>query len=186
MSDSILRSKEEYHSRLASKLNNPKTSAKTYWSILKTFYNGKKIPVIPPILINNQLITNFKDKARYFNEFFSEQCSPLSNTSEIPKTQSFITNDRLSDIQFQENDIIKIIRSLDINKAHGHNDISIHMIKICDMAIVKPLFLIFQKCLKDGVFPDIWKKSNVVPIHKKGDKQLIQNYRSVSIDSNMR
>ena len=30
-------------------------------------------------------------------------------------------------------------------------------------------------------FPNIWKKSNVVPIHKKGDKQLINNYRPVSL-----
>ena len=34
--------KEEYYYHLVSKLNNPSTSATTYWSILKTFYNGKK------------------------------------------------------------------------------------------------------------------------------------------------
>ena len=38
----ISKRKEEHHYHLASKLNNPGTSAKTYWSILKTFYNGKK------------------------------------------------------------------------------------------------------------------------------------------------
>ena len=32
---------------VASKLNNPSTSTKKYWSILKTFYNGKKVPLIP-------------------------------------------------------------------------------------------------------------------------------------------
>ena len=36
---------------------------KTYWSILKTFVNGIKIPVIPPLLENNKLITDFKLKA---------------------------------------------------------------------------------------------------------------------------
>ena len=46
--------KTEYHSKLAAKLVNPSTSAKTYWSILKTFTNGRKVPVIPikvPLLI---------------------------------------------------------------------------------------------------------------------------------------
>ena len=38
----IAKRKEDYHNIIASKLNNPKTSAKAYWSILKTFYNGKK------------------------------------------------------------------------------------------------------------------------------------------------
>ena len=31
------------------------------------------------------------------------------------------------------------------------------------------------------MFPDIWKRSNICPIHKKGDKQIINNYRPVSL-----
>ena len=45
----IISKMKEYHYHLASKLNNPITSAKTYWSILKTFYNGKKVPLILPL-----------------------------------------------------------------------------------------------------------------------------------------
>ena len=40
----ILERKEKYFHDLSMKLNYPKTSAKTYWSILKSFYNGSKIP----------------------------------------------------------------------------------------------------------------------------------------------
>ena len=39
------------------------TNAKTYWSLLKTFYNGKKVPIIPPLLINNEIISDFEAKA---------------------------------------------------------------------------------------------------------------------------
>ena len=59
----ISKRKEEYHYHLASKLNSPSTSAKTYWSILKTFYNGKKVPLIPPLKIGNTLVSCFKKKA---------------------------------------------------------------------------------------------------------------------------
>ena len=48
LSNLIRDTKTEYHSKLAAKLVNPSTSAKTYWSILKTFANGRKVPVIPP------------------------------------------------------------------------------------------------------------------------------------------
>ena len=48
--------KQEYYSNITLKLNNPKTSAKIYQPILKTSYNGKKIPVIPPFLITNKLV----------------------------------------------------------------------------------------------------------------------------------
>ena len=47
LSNLIRDTKTEYHSKLAAKLVNPSTSAKTYWSILKTFANGRKVPVIP-------------------------------------------------------------------------------------------------------------------------------------------
>ena len=71
------------------------------------------------------------------------------------------------------------MRVLNINKTHGHDEISIRMIKICDEALVKPLSLIYKNCIDTGVFPDIWKKSNIVPVYKRGDKQIIDNYITI-------
>ena len=45
----------------------------------------------------------------------------------------------------------------------------------------KPLESIFKTCLRNGRFPLEWEKTNVVPFHKKGDKQTIKNYRPVSL-----
>ena len=39
--------------------------------------------------------------------------------------------------------------------------------------------LIFRDCIDTGVYPDTWKKSDIVPVHKKGDKQIVNNYRPV-------
>ena len=52
----ILEKKEKYYHDLPMKLNNPKTSAKTYWSILKSFYNDTKIHLIFPLLVNNRIV----------------------------------------------------------------------------------------------------------------------------------
>ena len=60
VSQVIAKRKEDYHNIIASELSNPKTNAKAHWSFVKTFYNGEKIPVIPPLLINSELISNFK------------------------------------------------------------------------------------------------------------------------------
>ena len=105
----------------------------------------------------------------------------MSNDSALPSTTNSVSNVSLSSIQFKDQDILKITRFLNYNKAHGYDDISIRLLKICDSSIVKPLLIIFKNCLQTGTFPNNWKKSNAVPIHKKGDKQLLQNYRPVSL-----
>ena len=58
LSNLIHDTKTEYHSKLAAKLVNPSTSAKTYWLILKTFANGRKVSLIPSLLINNKFISD--------------------------------------------------------------------------------------------------------------------------------
>ena len=167
LSSIISQRREEYHFQFAKKSNDPQTNVKTYWSILKTIFNGRKIHVIPPLLIDGKLVSDFKEKANKFNGFFIRQCTPLNNGSECPSQLILYTTKRLSSVVFDDQGIIKIISALNINKAYGHSDISIRMIKICDSALVKPLSIIFNNSLKTGTFPYIWKKYNVIPVHKK-------------------
>ena len=84
-------------------------------------------------------------------------------------------------MHFPKEDIYKIIKNLDPNKAHGHDMISIRITKLCSISIGKPLEIIFQNFLRWGTFPSEWKKANVVPTFKKSDKQCIKNYRPVSL-----
>ena len=69
-------------------------------------------------------------------------------------------------LQFNNEDILKIIESLN-NKVHGNNDFSIKIMKLCGESTVKPLSIIFQNCIDNGIYSDIWKKSNIIPVHKK-------------------
>ena len=169
----VSKCKDKYRNYIVSRLNDPKTNAKTYWSVLKTFSNVKKVPIIPPLLINNNLISDFKFKANYFNDFFASQCTPLNNNSKIPETQSYVTNNNLSSVKFESKEISNVIRSLDVNKAHGHDNISIRMLRICDSAIAEPLTIIFNSCINQIMIPDIWKKSNVLFIKKVTNKLSI-------------
>ena len=178
---SITSTKDLYYNNLAKRLNNPLLQAKTYWSILKTFYNDKKVLIIPPLLIDDKFVTDIQTKAKIFNKFFADQCTPLKNGSVLPKSQIFLTQSRLCTLHFDEKEIIKIIRNLNVHKAHCHGDISIRMIKICDKSILKPLILLFENSTKSSYYPDIWKKSNIIPVHKKNDKQLVNNYRPISL-----
>ena len=64
------RREEEYYFLLAKKLNNSQANAKTFWFILKTIYNGKKIPVMPPLLIDGMLVSDFKEKNQQIQWIF--------------------------------------------------------------------------------------------------------------------
>ena len=75
--------------------------------------------------------------------------------------------DLLSTISFTKDDIAKIIKNLNPNKAHGFDVIIIRMIKIGGDSILKPTELVFKSCIDSGKFPIEWKKANVVPVHKK-------------------
>ena len=110
-------------------LIDPTTSSKTYWSILKTFCNGrKKTPIVYPLLINNKLESDFKKKAHHFNVFFGSKCTSLISNSVIPDLFDYMSTPRFASINFNNVSILKIIKSMNDNKAHGHDDISVRMI----------------------------------------------------------
>ena len=78
-----------------------------------------------------------------------------------------LTDDKLYSFNISSEVIFQLIKNLDPNKANGHDEISVKMLKLCAP-------LPFENCLASGEFPNVWVKSNNVPVHKKGDKQLIK------------
>ena len=154
LSSFIASLKNKYYSKVVKRLLDPSTSPKTYWSILNTFLNNKKIPVIPSIFHDNKYITDFKQKAKIFNSHFSKQCSRLINNSKIPS---------------------------ECPRKSNQSAFQIRMLKLRGESIYKPLNLIFKSCLETGQFPSDWKKANVVPVFQKGDKQLLKNYLPISL-----
>ena len=107
--------------------------------------------------------------------YFSSQFTPINTSSKLP-VFAYKTENRLDSI-----DYYLIIKKLIPNKAHGWDDIFFRMIKLCGKSIAFPLKLLFQSSLEKGIFPVDWKKSNIVPAHKKENRNLIKNYRPISL-----
>ena len=91
---------------------------------------AKKTPSIPSLSVNNKLISNFKEKANIFNDFFVQECQPIANNSILPTNQIFYTQNRLRDFDIDCGKISKLINSLNPHKAHGHDRLSIQMERI--------------------------------------------------------
>ena len=77
-------------------------------------------------------------------------------------------------------EILSLIRNLNPNKATP-DGVSGQMLLLCDNSVVLPLKIIFQNILVSSSCPDMWKLANVIPIFKKCLKQLIKNYRPISL-----
>ena len=115
-------------------------------------------------------MTNFSEKANLFNEFFTQQCNTIEYDSAVPNDLVFDTTEMILFFDISKDEITKIIRLLDPNKTHGHDGISIRMLKLCASSISKSLFLLFKHSLENECFPNEWKKSNIVLIHIKSNK----------------
>ena len=104
------------------------------------------------------------------------QCTPLQNSSILHNF--YLRTDET--LYISDDGIFAIIKNLNPNKSHGWDNISIRIIKLCGKSIVFPLKLIFEASLQVGEFPDYWK-NNGVPVHKKESKNLVKNYRQISL-----
>ena len=109
-------------------------------------------------------------KCSLFNNFFAKQCTVLEPGSRLPPqspiTGKVLKQSTLTDSQLSKR-IIDLISGFNVNKAHGHDGLSIRMLKLCSDSLSKPLTKILRNCLDSGYFPQSWKKGNVIPIHKK-------------------
>ena len=172
--------KLSYLTNLGNKVNDPNTSQKSYWKIINRVMNKSRAPKVPPLILNNEFIVNCGEKAKIFNNFFSDQCRLITNDSILP-TFNFLTDKRIDQISIRRDEIVSLVRNLNPNKASGSDGLSGQMLLLCDDSVGKPLKIIFENILLTSLYPDMWKVANVTPVFKKGDKQVHKNYRPISL-----
>ena len=176
----LAKEKENYLSKLGTDASDLRTARKKYWTCLKKLLNKNKASLIPPLLENGLFITDIIDKCKIFNSYFQSQCTILDTSSVLP---SFLkkTDKSIDKITFTQNQITTLIRKIQTKKSHGHDGISANLLKLADDAISFPLFVIYTNCVIKGIFPNKWKKANVKLIFKKKNKNLVTNYRPISL-----
>ena len=89
----------------------------------------------------------------------------------------------LRQVSCTENELELLIQTLNLNKANGLD--GNRMLKSFSKSISKPLAILLNRSFSEGIFPDIWKTSGLVPIPKKGDKFSPSNYRPIALLSNV-
>jgi hypothetical protein len=110
---------------------------------------------------------NDKSKATNYMTYMSDACeSPLPS---------------IKIIQTTSREIERIIWSLKSSQTHGYDEILNNILKACKNFISEPISYLCNRALLEGIFPDRLKYATIVPIYKKGDKNLESHYRPISI-----
>ena len=76
---------------------------------------------------------------------------------------------------------ISVIQKFAPKKSAGHDFISTNLLKEISTLIDEPLSLIINHSLRTGIFPSKLKIAKVIPLHKKNEKDLLDNYRPISL-----
>ncbi|NQZ52424.1 MAG: reverse transcriptase family protein [Moritella sp.] len=110
--------------------------------------------------------------------FVEEPLGPLPDFSVNANNDTCI-----SDINIQYSEVLKELKSLDISKSAGPDNIHAKLLKSLslDSRFVSAVTMLLCKCASSGSIPDIWKDANVIALFKKGSKSDPLNYRPVSL-----
>ena len=165
-------------------------NSRKMWKTINSLLHNKTADINSPpknIKINDKICDNQLTMAEHFNNFFCTIGKRLAEKMENNSSQSvtrYLTNRVSSSIFLEpvdERELISIINLLPLKKSVGHDNIPVIFIKLVDRIIAPFLVKVINASFDLGMFPNILKIAKVIPIYKSGDKQLINNYRPISL-----
>ena len=162
-------------------------NCRNMWKVFGSILNNKsKSNSINKIKINDTEVTDQKIIAEEFNKYFSTIGAELAKdfNSDYTDHKLFLQN-KVENSFFlhfaTESEIITEINKLNCKKSPGYDDISVKFLQVAKQLVSKPLMLIFNKAITTGQYPDSLKIAKVIPLYKKGENTLVNNYRPISL-----
>lgn len=158
-------SKNQYHQELENKINKINNS-KEWWKLVKEIKNQPQVQVnnIPPAA---------------FQQYFQELLNPQQITNDISYASNFVTIEEL-DKPITPNEILGMLSKTKANKAPGTDGIPYEFFKNATYSFLRELADVYSQMYDSGRVDNSFETSIILPIFKKGDKNMPENYRGIS------
>ena len=161
-------------------------NSRKIWMGINTLLNRHKKQQNTIYLEDNGFISDPGKVANKFNDFFLNIADKLSAkiVNKNSKPQDYLKNPNKSKFFLKEttpDEIVKITNQLDSKKSGDIFNISPEIVKLSNQVVADALSIIFNRCIREGHFPDILKKAKVIPIHKGDSVLTVSNYRPISL-----
>ena len=180
---SIQESRKSFYSSLGSTL---RINPKRFWSVFKINSSSGSIP-------NSMSRTNSTNPGTrlhantprgittLFNEYFHSVYTNFSDESASPQSVSSSPLSSISSVDLSLEEVYLTLQNLDPTKAHGPDGFPSRILKECAFQLAPSLHYLFTKSLRLSQIPAEWKLANIIPLHKKGLKDHVENYRPISL-----
>ena len=185
----LRRSKSNYY---ASFFNEHKNNAKKTWEGIRTIVKvSKKNHISPTKLVYNNTTFTEKDKmAEAYNNFFVNIGNKIDE--KIPQGPNNFSTYLKNSVQnsiflsfVDDSEVSSMLKALNSSKSCGPSSVSTNLLKNNANILCNPLKIIINNSFREGKFPDLLKIASVCPIYKKGDRNKCENYRPISLLSNL-
>ena len=137
------------------------------------------------IIVDQIEINDAQSIADKFNEYYVNVGPSLASKipegdisygSYLPEVAITLRENSLTEDEFDE-----AFKALKGNKSPGSDGLHVNIIKAVYSLIKQPLMKIFDSSLSLRIFPDSMKIAKVTPVFKAGKKELVSNYRPISV-----
>lgn len=163
-----------------------KTNPKQFWEYIRTKKGNSTIPNV--MSYNGETISSQNGVVECFQQHFSSVFHTpveISNIISNYSTTEQYSNLPIVDVKtITEEDVLLAIKKIKSNMCAGLDKVPAFLIKDAKYIFVKPLLQIFNKCLSQCTFPELWKQSRICPIFKGNNTNDVSNYRPIAILSN--